>query len=905
MATAIGVDPGEALEFDPGDGNTLTFGAPQSLQTIDVNDGTITAVSGTTILDSTLIQVGLLQDVNFAGDGDLTVKQGFGNGGTPITDNFLNHYGFDRTGDDRESLNLHLNGGALNGGSPTTYVDFTGEALLISGPQGNGLNFDNDGDFTGTGAIDQNDNYKNLFIGYLNTTETGDFEFRNSDRDDWATTWIDIDQDGVFESTTGNLGSNNGEQLAWNDNGTKTVNLTNPLGTGRYLVAFTHLEGGGGSRIEYQFKLPSMGAQAVINPGDPAQAGLWSGFASITPDTNVNKTGAGALTLAGDNTFSGAVNLNSGSVIAAHDDAFGLDGGDVILAAGASVGFQQDMLGGDIVVDGDDIIGGDGQAAGQAGTISNLNGANQFLGDITATTAGVQELTIASVAGSLTLGQVGANTLDVHLSKLSFAGAGDVIVNSDIVAASVAEQAEFFQAYLFTGNDTDLPGDVSQIASTAGAGEVWFPQEANSLAFWGDDLLDVGNAGNPTDPNNWAATYIAELTIPGVGTQNIRLRHTSADDAARIRIDLNQNDVFEGGGEDPCGADRGGNFTTGEFAVDRGVPIPVALQMREGGGASRIQPEISFDNGGSWHRFDTAGIDVGGVDATFGFFLSPADQLMKSGAGTVTLNGDNGADAAEYSVLEGKLIATTDTALGSAAGGTKVSTGAVLELQDVSNLQESMTFGDPVTIAPSAPGLTVTGTVQLTSTQPVTLTVLPVGGATFNATNLDLIYGYAGTGLPGPDNIFTHLKDGVQIDSQPASAAVNDTIAFTLDASTLMDAHYSIGTDTNRTPIIWQGDISSDWNTGGNWVGDVVPGLNNIAVFNDPDSVSNAVDLSSSGPVGAVSLENAAESFTFTGGTLLTNALSQVGTGTTTFDSTAPDRLQQLLRRRRCRTACV
>ena len=170
--------------------------------------------------------------------------------------------------------------------NPTQGAGFTGQNILTSGPRGNGLNFDDDNDFLGTGAVDQGDNYKNLFVGYLNVSpaEAGRWEFRMSDLDDWQTMFIDLDRDGVFNDLgqyDGNtadqsLGGSRGEQLSWNDGGTKVVNLA----AGNYLVAMTHLEGGSGSRIEYQFRSPSMGAQAVINPASPTQAGLWSPLAA-------------------------------------------------------------------------------------------------------------------------------------------------------------------------------------------------------------------------------------------------------------------------------------------------------------------------------------------------------------------------------------------------------------------------------------------------------------------------------------------------------------------------------------------------------------------------------------------------------------------------------------------------
>ena len=60
------------------------------------------------------------------------------------------------------------------------------------GPGGRGLDFDSDGDFIASGAIGQNDNYENLWIGYLNCNTTGVWGIRNAGDDDRAGSWLDL-----------------------------------------------------------------------------------------------------------------------------------------------------------------------------------------------------------------------------------------------------------------------------------------------------------------------------------------------------------------------------------------------------------------------------------------------------------------------------------------------------------------------------------------------------------------------------------------------------------------------------------------------------------------------------------------------------------------------------------------
>ena len=118
------------------------------------------------------------------------------------------------------------------------------------------------------------DNYCSVWYGYLNFTEVGNWQFQRTCQDDWTGMWIDIDQDGVLESSVAGLGSDRGEQLAYNDGTVKTVNLTNPLGTGRYLVAFTHLEGRRQRHADSAINRRVAEHLAIINP--TTQAGLWT-----------------------------------------------------------------------------------------------------------------------------------------------------------------------------------------------------------------------------------------------------------------------------------------------------------------------------------------------------------------------------------------------------------------------------------------------------------------------------------------------------------------------------------------------------------------------------------------------------------------------------------------------------
>jgi len=228
---------------------------------------------------------------------------------TVVPGNGLSAYGY-HINNDGLALNLHNNGGMMGGGDPTTFQNFHGHSILTSGPGDRGLDFDNDGDFKNAGLVNQDNNYSTLFTGHFIPPLTGDYGFRNAGDDDRAGIWLDLDRDGVFESSPTGLGDNRGEQLCWESTSWKTHTLTAGL---KYRIAFTHREGGGGSRCEFHFQGAGMIAR-VINPAHPLQDGMWQcpcAFANpeidnlaVSPDlTSSSATFKGVVNYAPDALF--------------------------------------------------------------------------------------------------------------------------------------------------------------------------------------------------------------------------------------------------------------------------------------------------------------------------------------------------------------------------------------------------------------------------------------------------------------------------------------------------------------------------------------------------------------------------------------------------------------------------
>jgi hypothetical protein len=493
-SSALGGDSNNANTVNALNGIVVNLGQVSGTPNLNINsagDGTVRMESGTgpftanntiTVADGRLM-VGAGETTTALGLADVVVDGAVLEfelvGAWSTTEeipNALRHYGFTRGAgaEDQGQMDLFDGPGSMfNGGNPTAHPRFVGESLFTDGPAGRGLNFDSDADFINAVGV-PGDNYTNLWLGTLHVSSdpndsnrAGDWEFRYSDIDDWRGMWLDRDQDGVFESN-GNLNSNQNEQLAWQDGGTKTVNLA----AGDYLVGFTHLEGGGGSRAEVQVKSPGMAGQAVIKPSDAAQAGFWgapvfnistiSNDISLRNDPIVDLGNLGGLTVDGGNFVTDASTMTVQSQDAAlkltgggHDLAAGVtlspdpdtrivldqpatSAPDVIIAngavavsnaaafngAGATVATGgQLQLEGDITFSDDVEIGGSGYDG--IGALVNYDGDNTYDGNLSFSGA---VAAIGAQAGELTI----ETDLDITGTQLSFNGGGDVTVNGVI-----------------------------------------------------------------------------------------------------------------------------------------------------------------------------------------------------------------------------------------------------------------------------------------------------------------------------------------------------------------------------------------------------------------------------------------------------------------------------------------
>lgn len=641
------------------DSGTLTVGASGGGNTIALNASKLT----------------------LGGAGDVVIHSDISGASAPYYGDGLRHYG-SHVNNDGLVMDLNANAGMYNQGNPSAFAYLYGQAMLTSGPGNRGLDFNDDNDFINTGAIGQVDNYSNLFIGYLqvDAAKAGAWNLRINQQDDPTGIWIDLDRDGVFESTTAGLGSDRGEQLLWSTVGTRTVNLA----AGEYLVAFTHREGGGGSGIEAQFQAPGMSALTMIKPSDPAQAGIWRTL--FTPTNDLTKIGSGTTTLAGNNSYAGLTRVQQGTLIAAHNNALGTTAAGTVVSDGATLGLRNN-----VTISGEGLTIGEIGGSGRGG-LRNIADTNTWVGDVNVAPRNGGQAGIGSDAGTLTV-QGGVN---LAYSKLIVNGAGDTVITGAITGLG---SGEHFVAGGLTGryynlvtngvpNDEPSRNALIQPNGNVIGMDALTPQViqltpridfgSGTETFAGDgSVLDRG--GTNGNPYGGIGVNLGVDQIAGLWTGHIQIAEdgsyrftTRSDDGSRVWVDLDRNGTFEAGELVADLPTHGGmrNDSRGTFTLAAGI-YAIKAATYEGGGGAGMQVSWEKTAGSNTFARRIIGPDVLGER-----FLAD-NSLIKQGAGTLSLNGTNTYDG--QTIIEqgrlnvnGSIVSPTIVQAGGVLGGTGI-----------------------------------------------------------------------------------------------------------------------------------------------------------------------------------------------------------------------------------------
>ena len=169
-----------------------------------------------------------------------------------------------------------------------------------------------------------------------------------------------------------------------------------------------------------------MGGNAIINPSDGAQAGLWNTV--FAANNAIVKNGTGTVTLNGVNTYNGVTTVNAGALVAGNAAALG----DGTVGTTVNAGGTLAITGGITVAEPLTL-----SAAGTGGTLEGRSGLNTFSGTIAVQATGDFGNINIREAGAPAISEITITTASINLQTagLTVSGSGNTIINSVISGA--------------------------------------------------------------------------------------------------------------------------------------------------------------------------------------------------------------------------------------------------------------------------------------------------------------------------------------------------------------------------------------------------------------------------------------------------------------------------------------
>ncbi len=439
----------------------------------------------------------------------------------------------------------------------------------------------------------------------------------------------------AFNATAGTTNLNNATSLGTLTNVTLSTGATVNLGASQ---TFGALNGSGGTL--------NLNANTLTVGSTNNLSGTYGG--SIQGTGNLTKAGSGTLTLTSDNSYSGTTTVNAGALNLQSNAAAGT--GAITVGASGTLQIQ----GGNVNVANDITLAG--------GTLQSVSGDNnQVSGDITLTSP---SSIVSSAAGqTLIVGDFispGVTTdLALGTNTLTVSGAGNITFYANV----------------------GLSGNTGGFTSNS-TGTVRFYGYTNY--YEGNTVINSGTLLLDTDPNSLYnnQTIRGNLTIgDGVSSALVQFANDSLDNriADTSTITINQGSTFDlNNNFDTVG---GLNLTGATVTLGLEGTLQLTGDVTVNAGTSTISGyQFSMTTDNSTRNFNVANggtLNVGAQVTT--------GSLVKQGEGTMILTGNN-IYTGTTTVSNGVLDIRSNTALGSTIGGTTVSSGGELRLNNGSGL---------------------------------------------------------------------------------------------------------------------------------------------------------------------------------------------------------------------------
>lgn len=499
--------------------------------------------------------------------------------------------------------------------------------------------------------------------------------------------------------------------------------------------------------------------------GNGSYGGVIADHSSGTGTLALTKTGAGGETLTGANTYTGLTTISAGFLNIQNATALGTTAAGTTVSSGAALQIE-----GNIAV-GNEALTLNGGGISSDGALRNISGDNTYAGGITLASAS----TIASDSGTLTLGGGIGNGGFVA----TFIGSGNitesgVISGSGGVTKTGAGTLTLSNTNSYLGNTT-INGGILSVSSNGNLGGLTSGINLNAgtleiaTGFTTDRTINLGDAAS-TFQVDASQTFTVSVPIIGTGTLN----KTGAG-----TVVLSAANQFSGGTVVSAGTLQLG-------AVDR---LLTTAGLTISGGTFDLQTFGQTTGAVTLSSGSITGTGTGTLtgssytlqSGTVSAILAGNTTVTKNTTGSVTLSGAN-TFTGSTTISAGTLQINTNNALGTAASGTTVASGAVLTLNNV-----NYTTAEPLTLNGSGIGnggaLRNTGTSTFAGPiNAATNATINAGGGTLNLTGglsknaTTLTFAGGGTvnintnGITGSSPSSDLVVDGVTVNENAANS---------------------------------------------------------------------------------------------------------------------------------------
>lgn len=460
--------------------------------------------------------------------------------------------------------------------------------------------------------------------------------------------------------------------LRFNNATARTLTLTgttNTLVSGGILVTATATAGG---TITGGTLRGASGTDLVVHQYSAGTFSINSTIADNTSATGLTKSGTGALTLGGINSYTGTTSVNAGTLILSGGAAI-VDTGAVTLASAAGAVLQLNNsetigslsgggnLGGNVTLGANTLTVGDAGDTSFSGVISGTNGAltKQGAGSLTLSAANTYTGLTTVSAGTLVLGAaeaIGGGAVTVNGGILDIGAFSDTVGAVTLTSGSITGTTGVLtgSSYALNGTvDTSvsaiLGGAVSLTKSGAGTATLSGANSYTGTTTISAGVLDLRNAtGLGTTASGTSVTSGAALRLQGgitVGAEALTLNGAGIGSTGAL-LNVSGDNTY------------GGNITRGSITTIGSTAGTLTLSGTMGG------------------SFATTFTGAGNITANG--IISGTAAMTKSGPGTLTLSGTN-TYTGGTTINGGILSISSDANLGNAAGGITFSNGATLQ----------------------------------------------------------------------------------------------------------------------------------------------------------------------------------------------------------------------------------